>query len=322
MTPSRNHILVKLPAEINAIKTKSGIELSIDTTWHPEQFQPVYGEVVALPEQKLNLKVGDRVYFFYLTILNAKECSHEGMYYEEGQGESKERFAVIPVSSLFFAIWYLTIEREKDDRQQFEMFNDTVLVQPILLDQQVEHIEGYGNFVADSTYNSPNGLIISAPEKELVDIDKIKKYDDQMGIVAHAKPGCGVEPGDTILFSAESDVPVEFDLIQTLPLFFRMNISDIMCKIVDGEADPINNKVIVQPDPPKKVQTSLILLENGKMKPRYKTGVVKKVGPLVTWVEVGDRIVYGVDGSATDLLIDYDKHEIIDEKIILTKYEC
>lgn len=316
--PNKQYVFIKLPPVTESIKTESGIELAIDTTWDPAKYESVHGEILAIPDGcKHALKAGDQVYFFYLTIPNARECDKDGMYWEEG----KERFAVIPFSALFFAIWYLTIEGELDTRPQFEMFNDHILVQPIELDQHVEHIEGYGNITIDDTYKSESGIIIAAAEKDLTDILKTKKYDDQMGVVAHAKSDSGLQAGDQIMFSPDSDVPVEFDLVQTLPLYFRMKVEDVMCKFVDGQPMPINNKVLVYPDPPVKRESSIILLDNGQRKPRSKSGTVKQIGDKVTSVKVGDKIIYGIDGSACDILIDYDKHEIIGDHTILTIIE-
>jgi hypothetical protein len=83
---TNNYILIKLDPENKSIKLSSGMELYIDQSFDPEKHATVTGVVWGVPERllwagkpnvglpwktNLEVKVGDKVIMYYLSIINA-----------------------------------------------------------------------------------------------------------------------------------------------------------------------------------------------------------------------------------------------------------
>ena len=118
--PGHGYVLVEIPPVVNSITTRSGIELYIETSFEPERYANVWATVIAVPgrlksksmledrdkrhiisdDEDMRLIVGDKVYFHYLTIKNSKKNYNRGTYFEE----DGKRYALLPYSSLFFAV--------------------------------------------------------------------------------------------------------------------------------------------------------------------------------------------------------------------------
>jgi len=81
-----NNVLIRLDKENDSIKTTSGFELYIDSSFEPEKHATVTGEVCGLPSRlsytgqanigmpwltDIEVNYGDHVIMYYLSIINA-----------------------------------------------------------------------------------------------------------------------------------------------------------------------------------------------------------------------------------------------------------
>lgn len=147
-----------------------------------------------------DVRVGDRVYFHYLTLANAADWHNSGCLYEYGD----ERWACIPYDTIFFSMRMPAIN-PSDKMDEIVMHNGWCLVEPIKK-QDEEHS---GIVVpASSEYEKTHGKIYSAPE------------------------GSELAKGDVVYWERESDVPLEYDLNRTFPVkLYRMKYDDIFAKL-------------------------------------------------------------------------------------------
>ena len=93
MKPGTGYVYVEIPKSISSIQTASGVELYVDTSFNPEFYSNVWATVLSVPDKttsenfkanrdkkhlvasdkEVRLRAGDKVYFHYLTIKNAKK---------------------------------------------------------------------------------------------------------------------------------------------------------------------------------------------------------------------------------------------------------
>lgn len=334
MKPGTGYVIVEIPPAINSIKTASGIDFYIDSSFDPEKYANVWGTVVGVPERtssenfradrdkkhlvtkdkEVRLQPGDKVYFHYLTIKNAKKSFNRGTYFEEGG----KRFAILPYSSLFFAIrkpngiminvdalpdasiitakelmsianqtGVLVVREaptELESESEYIMLNDWVLIEPIRKGQHTEFIKGYGNFIVDD--EATTGKIILTSDTP---------YKASEGLVRACPPGCGLEVGGRIIFEKESDIPVEYDLCRTLEKpYWRMKLEDIIAKRTDTTVQLVRDYTLIIKDAAEEVtEAGFFIPETSQKQPLR--GEVVMVGPDIQEVAVGNRVVFEND---------------------------
>ena len=81
-----NLVMIKLDPENTSIKLRNGFDLYVDTSYEPEKHATVMGIVYGLPshlqftgkankgmpwQTPLEIKMGDKVIFYYLSVINA-----------------------------------------------------------------------------------------------------------------------------------------------------------------------------------------------------------------------------------------------------------
>lgn len=204
-----NNVLIKLDSDNSIIKTKSGIELYLDTSYEPEKHITITGEVVALPSKlyysglpnkgmpwKINmeLQVGDKVFIYYLAVSNAfrKETFNAIV-------EDDARYVFIKYQSIFAAI---------RDGKLFPI-NGYILVEPSEDPDWLslkERLSKTGLSLAKlKTFTNTDvnyGVVryIGNPVLEYVD-----KYSDD---------GVDIKVGDTVVTRRITDIPLEYEMHQ------------------------------------------------------------------------------------------------------------
>lgn len=313
MKPGAGYVVLEIPEAISSIKTLSGIELYVDTSFNPEQFANVYATVVEVPglasnkkfkenrdlkhlytDDEMRLQKGDKVFFHYLSIKNAKKQYNRGTYYEE----NGKRFAILPYASLFFAIRSVEHQREATFEEmstgkypfrriawfetEYIMLNDWVLIEPIRKGQHVEYIKGYGNAIIDdeATAGGKIQIISDTP------------YKASEGLVKACPPGCGLNVGDRIIFEKESDVPVEYDLCRTLEKpYWRMKLEDIVARRSETEVQLVRDFTLIVKDAAEtETRSGFYIPEVSQKQPQR--GKVVMVGPDVEEVATGETVMF------------------------------
>ncbi len=215
----KNYVLVDFPSNKHeSIALKNGKELYIDNTFEPEKHSVNYGKVLLLPDRlhysgiagdngameydiDIEIQVGDIAYFHYL---------ESGKIPKEGRvvDHDGKRCAMVRYDRIF------CVRRGND----IIMTNGWVLIEPVKETKIISDVI----IVPDS---------IQA------------KFKAKEGIVAYCgtpvkayafRPTMGgdtdeIKPGDHILYSDFSNIPLEYGLHETMPKkYFRMQRKDII----------------------------------------------------------------------------------------------
>ena len=334
-------VLVEIPPAIDSINTAAG-KLYVDTSYNVGQYANVFATVLGVPDkinsrsarankgkqghfspdEDMRLKVGDTVYFSYLAITNAKKNFDRGKYWEE----DGKRFALLPYASLFFAVRQVKHQRDltkeemnsgkyKYDRlawwePEYIMLNQWLLIEPVGIKQHSETFERYGTVMIDDERSTGNIAVITD-----------NPFKSSEGIVAHCPPGLGIEPGDNVIFQKESDIPVEYELCRTLDKpYWRMEWKDIVAKRNGRGVDLVDNYCLVIRDEPD-TKTSFDIFAEDQF-----TGVIVQIGPKVTGLTVGQRVLFvhgdyvefphsdgrtGILVREGEMLMDVKEHKIV-----------
>jgi hypothetical protein len=202
-----NHVLIKLDQENNSVRLKSGLELFVDTTYEVEKHITVTGEVMALPsklyysgrpnigmpwETEMELKIGDRVFMYYLSVANAFRKETFNAIVEEDARyvfiKYQYIFAAIRDGKLFPINGYLLVEPSEDP--------DWLVLKEKLGKAGLQPVKLKNFTNTDVNY----GIVryIGNPVLEYVD-----KYSDR---------GVNVGVGDIVVTRRITDIPLEYDL--------------------------------------------------------------------------------------------------------------
>lgn len=212
-----NYVLIEPSRGNDEIILPSGLKLYIDITFEKEKHAVTTGTIIKTPKYlvfnrkraavsvefdvDMTLLPGDKVFFHYLVSEN---CIKDGRYYEvDGR--------------IYFMVKYDRIFCAKRG-DEVVMVNGWVLVEPVeedvyktnlilpeYLKKQVSQKEGIVKYVGPAVRSY-------FFEPEIVENDKDAK------------------PGDRILFSPNSDIPLEYDLhasFEGKKKYFRMQRKDI-----------------------------------------------------------------------------------------------
>lgn len=202
-----NHVLIKLDQENNSVRLKSGLELFVDTTYEVEKHITITGEVMALPsklyysgrpnigmpwETEMELKVGDRVFMYYLSVANAFRKETFNAIVEEDARyvfiKYQYIFATIRNGELYPLNGYCLIEPSQDP--------DWLLLKAKLAKVGMEPVK-----LKDFSNTNVNyGIVryLGKPIEEYVD-----KYSDWK---------VDINPGDIVVTKRITDIPLEYDL--------------------------------------------------------------------------------------------------------------
>ena len=227
---ANNYILVKLDPENTSIKLKSGYELYIDTSFDPEKHQVVTGTVWGTPSKleytgvankglpwqtDMEVKCGDKVVVYYLSIVNALKPEQQRYFFEGG-----DKYVLITYNNIF------TVYGDGFVRP----VNGYVLIEPCedpFLEKTKERIKKLGlEYVQLNTKSNTNvsfGIVryMGKPNREYVD-------DGQ------SDEGVDVKVGDVVVLRKVSDIPLQYNLhakIDEGKLYYRVQRRKILAVI-------------------------------------------------------------------------------------------
>lgn len=225
-----NLVLVRLDKENDSIKLKNGFELFVDLTFEPEKHATITGTVWGLPSHlkysgrpnldmpwkcDMELSFGDRVVFYYLSVMNAFKPENR-KYVLEGD----DRYVMIPYDKIYAVFGegfvrpingYCLVQQIPDpeqERQRTRLL--TVGLQPVFFQKKSNtHVT-----FAKIKYMAP-------PITEYVD----ENSSDE---------GVDVEVGDIVVLKKTYDLPLEYDLhakIDKSSKLLRVQRRNILAKL-------------------------------------------------------------------------------------------
>ncbi len=208
----KNHVLVRCDRYNENIKVGKDKEIFLDVTYEPERHSSTHGTVFKIPEKIdalsntiINIEIGDDVHFHYLTI---QGCHADGRAFAVVQENSDiQSYYAIPYQYLYCAVRRKLLKGHLGSYKMIPL-NNWILVEPVYEELEI---------TKDGIATNP----IAVAEK---------RYLKDIGIVAAVDPSItSLKIGEKVLFTAQSDIPIEYDLHQSMPKkYFRMLEDDIM----------------------------------------------------------------------------------------------
>jgi len=222
-----NKVCVKLDPENSKIRTKSGVELYVDTTIEKEKHVTRTGEVIAVPkslhkkltdsmpwETDIELQVGDKVVMHYLAVINCIAKTKKHMI-----REGNDLYIFIDYKNIFM------VERDGN----IIPVNGYVLVEPEEDPAWIEKIERFKKInieIPDLRKSSNKNVVFG----RIVYIgSKNRRYQEEY----KSDEGYNFEVGDVVIMKRIRNVPMEYayhtrtDNGKTL---YRVQRHDILAK--------------------------------------------------------------------------------------------
>ena len=225
-----DYVLVKLDPDNTSIKLKSGHELYIDTSYDAEKHAPVTGQVWGLPSHlsytgeankgmpwltDMEVKLGDKVVVYYLSIINALKKEQQRYFFEGG-----DKYVLITYNNIF------TVYGDGFVRP----VNGYCLIEPCsdpFLEKTKERLKKLNlEWVRSNSSSNVNvsfGIVryMGIPNKEYVD------HGD-------ADSGVDISIGDKVILRKVSDIPLQYSLhakIDNGKVFWRTQRKNILAKL-------------------------------------------------------------------------------------------
>jgi hypothetical protein len=224
-----NNVVVKLDPANDIIKTASGFELRIDTTYEPEKHIVRVGTVIEAPTRliyhhnrpgypwktKPELKAGDRVVMYFLAIQNCLSPERK-LYTKEGN----DIYIFIKYHNIYAAI----------EEGNVRPINGYVLIEPVEDPEWTRMVEDAKkndiqlvDLRKPSNVNVTYGKIayMGTPNEEYADEYKSDRFHDE-------------KVGDTVILKRIRDIPVEYEYhakIDNGRKLYRVHRHDILAVV-------------------------------------------------------------------------------------------
>lgn len=222
-----NRVVVKLDPENNFVRTKSGFELYVDTSFEPEKHMTLTGTVISAPdkisyskeggdvpwETDVELKEGDKVVMYYLAVMNCLAKERRQSITENGE--------------VYIFIKYHNIYAKVSDGN-ITPINGFILVEPVDMERDV-----------DKKVKSLGLESVNLKEKTKKEVvygvvcytgNKIKRYFDN----TKSDEGVEVEKGNFVVMKRVRDIPIEYEYHAKIDggrKLFRVQRHDILATI-------------------------------------------------------------------------------------------
>lgn len=219
----KNHVLVEVTClRHKKIPFKSGMDIIVDPDFAKEQHAQTRGIVKAIPEAlyfntqdnesteyktPITAKVGDEVFFHYLQVNRA--VNENKTIYKDGK-----YYIFISHDSIFCTI----------NDNGFKMHNGWILLEPIQLavDKAKKYIDTLPKDRQDHDPLVAKIKYIGEPVEEY-----FYGYEEK-------DQGVDVKEGDTVIFSPNSDIPLEYPMHQSLDKkYFRAQRKELLSIILN-----------------------------------------------------------------------------------------
>lgn len=199
------NVLIQLPSETDEKERtlKSGIAVSFIYS-DKEKYAPVQGVIVKRSPKLEVLRDGDHVFFHYLCWGNAQHTAeqiHNGHY--DGTKIALEcdgtKYLLMSETEIFFA--------KRGER--FISVNDYLLLRAIPKNLKEEILKDARGYNVGKVWTSDATATIVLPDMDV-------EYRLDIAEILCCPDGVGLKPGDIIYPDKHFDVPLEYDILQTL----------------------------------------------------------------------------------------------------------
>jgi co-chaperonin GroES (HSP10) len=203
-----NTVIVEIEEALDSTYKHGSLEVHIDPLFNPTHYARIYGRVVAVPEGKCyndenveieqEVKVGEKIYFHYLTTNDENNCIY-GNYYK------------VPYCWIFC--------RVVDDRI-LPVGGWTLCSQVVLEEEEFQTIEVNGRKISGTL--SQSGLVTSVhktPSTKYATLEYIGKPVEDFGEL-------GINSGDRVLLANNSNFKNKIEGFD----YFTVRQSDILGK--------------------------------------------------------------------------------------------
>ena len=207
-----NYIFIKLDPENTSIKLRTGGELFVDTTYDVEKHATVTGEVFGMPSHlqytgkpnvgmpwltDMQIRIGDKVIVYYLSVLNALKPQHKRFVLE-----GKDRYVFISYEFIYAVI--------RDGKVL--PINGYCLLDPCedpSITQEKERMQKIGMELIVSPRRSNSHVsyakvkYLGVANREYVEAD-------------HSDDGVDIAVDDVVVIRRTNDIPLQYELHQTV----------------------------------------------------------------------------------------------------------
>jgi co-chaperonin GroES (HSP10) len=252
--PINNYVLVRVEHEVESVRLRSGLTLTLDTSYDLFKHSPTQGVVVALPEKlnfsingkglnhltQIEAEIGDEVIFHYLVFHNAvhnKDSGNHKYFIQEGQ-----LYLFVNYDQLFLALRPTSITMTNlsseelfrnsltpnPDEPRYDkviMLNGYLLVEPIK--ESFERLTDMGLIVPEYIKDANNATL--GRVRYMGSRNKAYKYN----IAPEDDPL--IQIGDIVAMDKSCHIPLQYALHNPSKLdYFRVerrNILAVMPKV-------------------------------------------------------------------------------------------
>lgn len=200
--PRNNYLLVRANKEEKYLRLTDDMTIEVDTTFEPEKHSATYGDVVSVCDglddhlgTEMEVKVGDRIFFHYLCILNC----------------IRDRKFVVCDDVPYFMVSYGSTYVSKRNEEVIPL-NGYLLVEPVS-DGVEERVDGLYMPASMLNNNHKTSGIVKHVGKPLIGEKNLAK------------------PGDRIVFTKAANVPLQYELHNNFSgnqTFYRMRNENVL----------------------------------------------------------------------------------------------
>jgi len=202
-----NFVLIRLDRENDIIKLKDGGELYIDTSYEPEKHATVTGTVCGLPKKlvytgipnqgmpwktPMELKDGDRVVIYYLSVVNALRPEMMRATIIDGQ-----KYVWVQYQNIFAAV----------RNNLIVPINGYCLIEPCESPEweaTQKRMESFGMKAVRLNEKSLTNVVYGR-------VKYLGRPNDAY-VDGHTDEGVNINLGDTVVMKKITDLPLEYDL--------------------------------------------------------------------------------------------------------------
>jgi len=228
MRPVNNMVLVRLNRKTDEILLEGGVKLYLETRFHKERNAPVTGEVIAVPDQllcrkwmewetEMELEVGAQAWWGYLDTCYALENSSHHFQDEDGRN-----YILVPYQSF-------VCQKIGDN---IKTVNGYLLCEGV----EEEVLKSSTIYIPDDIRKNKSAVFaILRYQGNRNTWYRVSQYHDTEESVCN---------GSVIAFTANSDIPLEYDLHQSIEgrnkHFYKMQLRDVLAVIPAEELPKLN----------------------------------------------------------------------------------
>lgn len=311
--PTKKYIFVQIDkTHADTITSEGGLELMLimgwgpgDDLWHVAES----GTVVAGPSHlnkefntTMDVLPGDKIYFHFHVVNEDNRVVYDGEEYYLCTYD--QAYCVIRDGKIIMLSDHVLAQPAMEEQEDaftksgIQLRSDITPI-PIKNRAVISHMP-------DLSLRGPKGIVIDIGRLDSnFSTDEIMKAYKGLGSIMY-KPAdaesstiemipvsdTGFSVGDQIHYSKDSDIPIKIEG----EIYYRMQINDVWGKIVEGEVQPLSNRMLVIPKEEAEKTEGGIIKGPKTTRRKYAEGKVVRTGPgedgTPMTVKKDDMVIY------------------------------